>query len=466
MASSRVLLVQSDPRQSELWSTLVREVAECQIDVVADAETSFEWLARTDYQLLILGVPTDGSEYLLRRVEAIRRNSPATAVIVVAERPTLEEAVSVIRIGAEDYLAHPFPLDAFRLSVKRGLDRKIVLGQDGVAGAYLALVDTCQLISGLLDAERVHGVVRSFLMRELKARHAAIYRLVDGTAERMGDAVGSSGVADPVLDEVLDLAVQAVAVLPGMASASEGERVIPKGALSPSLFVFRYRASDGTDCFCVCLSPEPPTDSSTFESRLRLLRAQLEVTFRNIERYQGVEKLVYTDEATGLYNTRYLYSLLEREIDRARAEGQSFAILFIDGDRFKSINDRFGHQVGTQVLNELGGLLKGWVRAHDSVFRYGGDEFVAVLSRCNWSVAQAVAERIRVAVESHSFVSERSEPIRMTVSIGVALFPDHADSVRAVMDAADHAMYSAKRATRNSVFMAEMPSSAEKGGAT
>ena len=463
MASPRVLLVQSDPRQSELWASLIREVGECQIDIVADAETSFEWLARTDYQLLILGAPVDLSELLLRRVEAVRRNSPATAVIVVSERPTLEEAVAVIRIGAEDYLAHPFPLDAFRLSVKRGLDRKLVLGQDGVAGAYLALVDTCQLISGLLDAERVHGVVRSFLMRELRARHASIYRLIDGKPERLGDSVAPNGTSDRVLDEVLDLAVQAVAVLPGMASASEGERSIPKGALSPALFVFRYQASDGTDCFCVCLSPESPADPSTFESRLRLLRAQLEVTFRNIERYQGVEKLVYTDEATGLYNTRYLYSLLEREIDRSRAEGQSFAILFVDGDHFKSINDRFGHQAGTQVLNELGGLLKGWVRAHDSVFRYGGDEFVAVLSRCNWSVAQSVAERIRLAVEKHAFIPERSEPIRLTVSIGVALFPDHADSVRAVIDAADHAMYSAKRTTRNSVFMAEMPVSPEKG---
>ena len=146
MASPRVLLVQSDPRQSELWASLIREVGECQIDVVGDAETSFEWLARTDYQLLILGAPVDLSELLLRRVEAVRRNSPATAVIVISERPTLEEAVAVIRIGAEDYLAHPFPLDAFRLSVKRGLDRKLVLGQDGVAGAYFALVDSFQLI--------------------------------------------------------------------------------------------------------------------------------------------------------------------------------------------------------------------------------------------------------------------------------------------------------------------------------
>jgi len=226
------------------------------------------------------------------------------------------------------------------------------------------------------------------------------------------------------------------------------------------LFVFRFRCVGEIEYFCVCLSPERPTSLEAFESRLRLLRAQLEVTGKNIEQYMGVQHLVYVDDVTGLYNTRYLYNILDREITQARLNGRSFAILFMDGDRFKGINDTYGHLAGTRLLNELGNHLKKYVREKDTVFRYGGDEFVAVLSNCDLPTAKRVAERIRKSVEQHTFLESDQKKLKITVSIGVALFPDHADSVKAVIEAADHAMYSAKRTTRNSVFIAPFPSKA------
>jgi diguanylate cyclase (GGDEF)-like protein len=201
----------------------------------------------------------------------------------------------------------------------------------------------------------------------------------------------------------------------------------------------------------------------SFESRLRLLLAQIEVTGKNIQEFQGVQSLVYVDDATGLYNTRYLYSVLDREILQSQVTQKSFAILFMDGDRFKSINDNHGHLVGTKVLNELGNQLRKYTRGKDTVFRYGGDEFVAVLSQCDMETAKRVAERIRMSIERHVFLVEEGLNLKITISIGVALYPDHANSIKAVINCADHAMYTAKRGTRNSVFVAPLPDSGEEG---
>jgi diguanylate cyclase (GGDEF)-like protein len=192
-----------------------------------------------------------------------------------------------------------------------------------------------------------------------------------------------------------------------------------------------------------------------FETRLKMLRTQTDVTGKNIEQYLGVQHLVYVDDATGLYNTRYLYAVLEREITQSVATQKSFAVLFMDADYFKKINDQYGHLVGTKLLHELAGQLKRYVRGKDTVFRYGGDEFIAVLNACDLTTAVAVAERIRMSVEQATFLVEEGLKIKMTLSIGVALFPDHAGSIKDVIAAADLAMYAAKKQTRNSVTVAQ-----------
>jgi diguanylate cyclase (GGDEF)-like protein len=220
------------------------------------------------------------------------------------------------------------------------------------------------------------------------------------------------------------------------------------------MFVFRFKCAGPEDYFCVCLSPERPNPVEAFAGRLRMLKAQIEVTGKNIVEYQGVQQLAYLDDATGLYNTRYLHNILDREISQTQATGKAFAVLFIDADKFKNVNDQHGHLVGTQLLNELGEQLKKLVREKDTVFRYGGDEFVAVLTSCDLNTARAVAERIRAHVEGHTFIAEQGLNLHFTVSIGVALFPDHAASKRDLINAADQAMYDVKKTTRNRVTIA------------
>lgn len=454
----QVLLIEEDAKETELYSDLIREVADCKVDVMSRVESSVEWIARTNYHLVVIDTThREGSSPVngLSLLEQIRRYSPSSAVVLVSEQATVEQAVAAIRLGAEDYLKKPFTLESFQLAVKRGLDRKAVFGDDMGASGFLNLLTSCQMISASLEQEKIFGIVRGYLSRELNSDHSAIYVLRDGEPARVDEAAKREIHQDRAMEEILDIALQASGPLPKMAEAGESHRFVERGQLTPGLFIFRFRCSGKEEYFCVCLSPQRPAAIEAFESRLRMLKAQIEVTGRNIEQYQGVQSLVYVDDATGLYNTRYLHTILDREISLSRASGKPFAVLFIDADKFKGVNDAHGHLVGTKLLNELGEQLKRLVRDKDTVFRYGGDEFVAVLSACDLTTAKAVAERIRQSVEKKAFLDNEGLNLHFTVSIGVALFPDHAASKQEIIDAADQAMYGAKRKTRNFVMIAE-----------
>jgi two-component system, cell cycle response regulator len=448
-----VLLIEEDPKQSELYTELIREVARCRVDVISRIQGSFDWIIQSNYHLVVINASANTPVSGLALLEQIKRMSPFSSVILVSEQATVEEAVAAIRMGAEDYLKKPFNVETFKLAVKRGLDRKMVFGENTGVSSFLNLLNSCQMISASLEEGKIFEIIESYLSRELNSSYSAIYTLENGNPIRVSDNKEESH-QDRAMQEIMDIAMHASNPLPKMVASDQFYWFLDKGRLTPAMFVFRFKCAGTEDVFSVCLSPQRPAALEAFESRLRMLKAQIEVTGKNIQQYRGVRLLAYMDDATGLYNTRYLNYILDREIATANQTKKSFAVLFIDADKFKGINDSHGHLVGTKLLNELGEILKKLVRDSDTVFRYGGDEFVAVLSSCDLATAKSVAERIRQSVEQNEFLKEEGLNLKFTVSVGVALFPDHASSKQAIIEAADHAMYSAKRSTRNSVTIA------------
>ena len=167
----------------------------------------------------------------------------------------------------------------------------------------------------------------------------------------------------------------------------------------------------------------------------------------------GAKNDSYLDELTGLYNQRYLPMALDHEIQRSKRENTPFTLLFLDIDYFKMVNDGRGHWVGSRLLIELGHVLKSQVRTCDYCFRYGGDEFIVVLGNANLEGSKIVAERIRKAIEGKTFAVD-GHNLNLTVSIGLAAYPDHANSAPALIKIADQAMYYGKRKSRNIVFVA------------
>jgi len=185
---------------------------------------------------------------------------------------------------------------------------------------------------------------------------------------------------------------------------------------------------------------------------IHFLLEQSVLALENASSYSHAKDMLFIDDLSGLYNQRYLEVALEREMKRIERYSAQLAIIFLDMDSFKQVNDTYGHLVGSRLLKEMGGLLKKTVRDVDVVIRYGGDEYTIILVETSPEVAGVVAERIRAMVEAHPFLETEGYSIRLTCSIGYSCCPEDTQSKEELLEMADQAMYAGKGSGKNCVI--------------
>jgi diguanylate cyclase (GGDEF)-like protein len=206
------------------------------------------------------------------------------------------------------------------------------------------------------------------------------------------------------------------------------------------------------------------TDLST----LRTFAGQAGVAVQNVRLHEEAQRLSLTDPLTGLWNYRYLRESLRREVERASRFGRMLTVLVLDLDHFKEVNDTYGHAAGDAVLGEFARRLRVGLREVDVAFRQGGEEFVVLLPETDAFGGAIVAERLGAAIRDLPVVisSRRRavDRIPISVSIGIAVYPEHGSSAQQVLDAADDALYAAKSAGRDTYRLAEVVSAAVPDG--
>jgi diguanylate cyclase (GGDEF)-like protein len=196
-----------------------------------------------------------------------------------------------------------------------------------------------------------------------------------------------------------------------------------------------------------------PFDIIEIKTRIRNM-LEIRLLYMQLEKAnQALEFLALHDGLTGLPNRRLLLDRLSSAIARARRNTEMMAVLYLDLDLFKEINDRFGHDVGDALLTEVGKRLEGTVRQEDTVARLGGDEFVLVLSELKESedIDKLVAKVIAAVAQPCNFSGAE---VSITASIGVSIYPTHGESAEILMKRADLALYQSKHVGKNNYCIA------------
>ncbi|HYQ81821.1 MAG TPA: diguanylate cyclase [Anaeromyxobacteraceae bacterium] len=437
-----VLLVDDERFARTVYSDYLR-AAGFAVEAADGGESALGLLRRRTFDVMVTDVIMPGTDGLALLGDA-KQIDPDMEVVVITHLDRVEPAVRAMKSGASDYLVKPVSPEALQMAVQRALSTRALLAENKALRSHLTLFETCQRITASLEREKLVPMALAALSAETGATAAAL-------AER-----GPAGWALAGLHALERVQGEALLSAAGPLLKGLGQEVPPPlelPAVEP-----RFPAPRAV---CLPVGDGQQISGAAFlflagdldferAGRAAFLCRHVGLALTALGRLQRVESLAYLDDLTHLYNTRYLDLALAREVEG----GRPFTVLFLDLDFFKSVNDTHGHLLGSRLLVEVSRVLRACVRDEDVLARYGGDEFVAVLVGIDSGSGLKVAERIRRAVEEHRFLSREGATARITCSIGLASFPEHARSRAEVLDLADRAMYRGKRTTRNVVYIA------------
>jgi two-component system cell cycle response regulator len=390
-------------------------------------------------------------------LERVRRAHPGTQFVVLTGNASIDSAVGALRMGAADYLIKPIRTEDLSLVAERLLARTHLLAENERLREALQTVESCQTLMRCLDPGEVYAVALDLLLATLRRpRGLGVFRRTSGP---LAEGVAFRGFSEGEARALRDLLMGEKPLDP------KGGRI---GIVSEGLLheVLQQAGIDGGAALAVPVNGRDteagilwifedgcPFGSGEME-RAKLIAGHAELALQNAEQYSHAKERAFVDDVTEVYNARYLMKATEREIQRAERYGKDLCVLFLDLDRFKLVNDRYGHLVGSQTLRKLSEVLEQCIRQVDTLARYGGDEFTILLVDTELETGLTIAERIRRTVAETLFEGGRGGPIRLTISIGVASYPAHSRDRDALLDAADKAMYRAKSLGRNCVCSA------------
>ncbi|NGP17670.1 PleD family two-component system response regulator [Devosia aurantiaca] len=451
--TARVLIVDDIPTNVRLLEArLTAEYYE--VLTATSGAQALEICETQDVDIVLLDVmmpEMDGFEVCQRLKASPRTHHVPVLMITALDQPS--DRVRGLEVGADDFLTKPVDDTQLMARVKSlvrlksltdELRARALTGQQIAIEDALRAMDTISASGGsiliidtdLRHAERVKGYLSAEHSVDILTQPSDAVFQVAGANYELALVSMSMDDFDPlrVCSQIRTL--DHTRTLPIILMADEGDkpRVVRALDLGVNDFISR------------------PVERNELSARVR---TQIRRNRYALELRQSVTNtmaLAVTDELTGLYNRRYFDRHLNVMLGKAQEQSRDMALMILDIDHFKSVNDNHGHDVGDIVLREFAARMKRNIRGVDLACRMGGEEFVVLMPDTDTFQAEAVAERVRQAIAEKPFDVGTARPLTVTVSVGVSLNETLTDSPESMLKRADVALYRAKREGRNRVI--------------
>ncbi len=479
----RVLLVDDDEEESVLLETLLSGSPQAEgrprfeLDWVPTYEQAVEALAHCAYDVYLVDYQLGGRSGLdlLREPAAQRCHAP---VIMLTGLHSYEVDMAAMQSGAADYLEKDqLTFAVLERAIRYAIERKAaqrdlqLLVDERTRDLSLmeqqaqemdALQKATASLLNTLDVSRLMNQILDAAQQAIPAAEHAWVCLVDQPGDRL------STWAEAAVDQHRVCKMQPPSQLPAaLRSLQSGEVLALENpgddALLQALFqrdadratihsaIVTPLAPDGQLLGALCLtSARAAAFSGGAQQLLVSFGATATAALHNAILHSQVERLATTDPLTGQFNRRVLFELGQREVERSHRFGRPLAAIMFDLDRFKEVNDTYGHPVGDQVLTAVCDRCCKVIRHVDTLGRYGGDEFVILLPEADQQLAGDIANRIRSAICDAPIETEAG-PLAVSASIGIAQSTADTLDLGSLLDKVDRALYESKQAGRNMV---------------
>jgi two-component system cell cycle response regulator len=452
--TARVLIVDDVPTNVRLLEArLTAEYFE--VLTAHSGPQALDICANNDVDIILLDVMMPGMDgfEVCRRLKANPRTHHVPVLMITAlDQPS--DRVQGLEVGADDFLTKP--VDDMQLMARV----KSLVRLKGLTDELRARAMTGQQIAiedALRAMDNISASGGSILLVDSDLRHA----------ERIRAHLSAEHKVD-ILTEPADAVFQVTGARYELALVS-----MALGEFDPLRVCSQIRTVDSTRNLPIILIAEDadkqkvlraldlgvndfisrPVERNELLARVRTQIRRHRYAMELRESVTSTMAMAVTDDLTGLYNRRYFDRHLNVMLGKAQAQERDLALMILDIDHFKAVNDNYGHDIGDAVLREFSARLKRNVRGVDLACRFGGEEFVVLMPDTDVASAEMVAERVRQAIAERPFEVGVQRPLSVTVSIGLSLNENAADTPESLIKRADVALYRAKREGRNQVVL-------------
>ncbi len=410
----------------------------------------------------------------LRLLKRLRQANPDIPVVLSVSKKVDKDAREQLRRGLYDYINKPFGHEELLMAVERGLERRRLqnenrqlLGDLKQRIRELSTFNTiAQTLNSSLNLKEVLDIVMGKIKELVKAEAWSILMLDEKTSELVFEvATGEKG------QQVKEMRLGMGQGVAGWVAQNQRPVIVPDTSKDQRFFRgldqktgFRTKSIIATPLVSrgrligvveiINKLGEAPFDQRDLDL-LQTLTDHAAIAIENARLYEKARRLAITDDLTGLFNSRHCDMFLKKALDEAVKKARPLSLVFLDLDHMKEVDDTYGHLMGGHALKEVADRIAREVSPPDMASRYGGDEYVIVLPRKNSQQAMELAETIRKKIEAEPFLTDHKLSCRITASIGIANYPEHAQSVDQLFAKADQAMYQVKESGKNRVKSAD-----------